>query len=321
MREVLLEVVNLKTYFYTQKGIVKAVDGIDLKIHRGEILGLVGESGCGKSMTAYSIIRLVPTPPGRIVEGKVLFEDEDLLRKTQGEMRMIRGGKISMIFQDPMSSLNPAFKVGEQISESIRLHQDLRGKSIRRRTIEMMEIVGIPEAVTRAEDYPHQFSGGMRQRIMIAMAVSCNPVLLLADEPTTALDVTIQAQILELLGELREKLQTSILLITHDLGVVAEVCDRVAVMYCGRIVEYGNVVTIFREPAHPYTKGLLGAIPRIDESREKLQTIIGTVPSLKGLTGCQFHPRCNQAKDICQKEQPESRFIGKEHTVSCFLYN
>jgi oligopeptide transport system ATP-binding protein len=321
VRETLLEVINLKTYFYTRKGIVKAVDGIDLKIHRGEILGLVGESGCGKSMTAYSIIRLVTAPPGRIVEGKVLFEGEDLLRKTQGEMRMIRGGRISMIFQDPMSSLNPAFKVGDQISESIRLHQSLRGKSIKRKTVEMMEIVGIPEAVTRAEDYPHQFSGGMRQRIMIAMAVSCNPVLLLADEPTTALDVTIQAQILELLGELREKLQTSILLITHDLGVVAEVCDQVAIMYCGRIVEYGNVVTIFRESAHPYTKGLLGAIPRIDESKEKLQTIKGTVPSLIGLPGCQFYLRCDQAKDICRKEQPESRPIGPEHRVSCFLYD
>ncbi len=320
MSKVLLEITNLKTYLYTPKGIIKAVDGIDLEIRRGEIVGLVGESGCGKSMTAYSIIKLVPSPPGRIVDGRVLFEGEDLLRKTPREMRKIRGSKISMIFQDPMSSLNPVFKVGDQISESIRLHQDLKNKDIHKRTIEMMEIVGIPDPLIRAEDYPHQFSGGMRQRIMIAMALSCHPVLLIADEPTTALDVTIQAQILELLGELREKFGTSILIITHDLGVVAEVCNKVAIMYCGKIVEYGDILTIFKNPAHPYTKGLLRAIPKIDESIEKLQTIKGSVLSSIGLPGCRFHPRCLQEKDICKKEEPQSINLGEEHRVSCFLY-
>lgn len=321
MKEVLLEIINLKTFFYTSTGIVKAVDGVNLRIHKDEILGLVGESGCGKSMTAYSIIRLVPSPPGRIVEGKVLFEGEDLLKKSEREMRRIRGGKISMIFQDPTSSLNPVYKVGEQIFESIKLHQNLDRKTIKKRTLEMMEAVRIPEPEIRSEAYPHQFSGGMRQRVLIAMAVSCNPTLILADEPTTALDVTIQAQILELLGELREKLRTSILFITHDLGVVAEICDRVAVMYCGKIVEYASVVTLFKNPAHPYTKGLLAAVPKITGSGGKLPTIQGSVPVSTDISGCKFYSRCNQAKDICSENEPPSSEIDREHIVSCFLHN
>jgi oligopeptide/dipeptide ABC transporter ATP-binding protein len=316
----LLNIFNLKTHFFLKKGVVKAVDGINLKIGREEILGLVGESGCGKSMTAYSILRLIPTPPGRIVGGQILFENEDLLRKTEREMREIRGKKISMIFQDPGSFLNPVYKVGDQIAESIRLHQDLGRKKVREKTLQVMEIVKIPDANIRIDAYPHQFSGGMKQRILLAIAISCNPTLILADEPTTALDVTIQAQILDLLSELREKFHTSILLITHDLGVIAQLCDKVAVMYCGRIVEYADIFHIFKNPAHPYTRGLLQSIPMPFESREKLPTIKGNVAESRNMEGCEFAPRCSQANDICLQRKPPEVNLEQEHTVACFLY-
>lgn len=321
LNQYLLEVVNLKTHFYTEKGIVKAVDGVNFNIKSGEIIGLVGESGCGKSVTAYSIIRLVESPPGDIVHGEIFFEGEDLLKKSESEMRKIRGNKISMIFQDPMVSLNPVYTVGEQISENLRLHQKLNTKEAKTKAIEMMSLVKIPEPSIRIDEYPHQFSGGMRQRVMIAMAISCNPSLLIADEPTTALDVTIQAQILQLLMKLKGKINTSILLITHDFGVIAETCSRVAVMYCGKIVESSNVKEIFRNPFHPYTESLLRSIPRIDETRENLEIIKGSVPSLIGIpSGCIFHPRCFCARDICSREEPPGIEVKEGHWVSCFRY-
>jgi peptide/nickel transport system ATP-binding protein/oligopeptide transport system ATP-binding protein len=317
----LLEIIDLRTYFYTEEGIVKAVDGVNFNIKSGEILGLVGESGCGKSVTAYSIIRLIESPPGDIVHGQIFFEGEDLLRKKESEMRKVRGDKVSMIFQDPMVSLNPVYTVGEQISENLRLHQKLNKKAATAKAIEMMDLVKIPEPSIRVYDYPHQFSGGMRQRIMIAMAISCNPSLLIADEPTTALDVTIQAQILQLLIELKEKLNTSILLITHDLGVVAEICSKVAVMYCGKIVEFSSVGEIFKNPFHPYTESLLRSIPRLDETRENLDIIKGSVPSLVAVPpGCIFHPRCLYTKEICKKEKAPGIQVKEDHFVSCFKY-
>lgn len=317
----MLEAVDLKTYFYTERGIVKAVDGVNFNIKRGQILGLVGESGCGKSVTAYSIIRLVESPPGDIVHGKIFFEGEDLLKKSKSEMRKIRGNKISMIFQDPSLSLNPVYTVGEQISENLRLHHKLNRKDAKTKAIELMSLVKIPEPSIRIDEYPHQFSGGMRQRVMIAMAISCNPSLLIADEPTTALDVTIQAQILQLLIELKEKINTSILLITHDFGVIAEICSRVAVMYCGKIVESSDVKEIFRNQLHPYTQSLLHSIPRIDETRENLEIIKGSVPSIIDMpSGCIFHPRCFYARKICSREVPPEIQIKEGHWVSCFKY-
>lgn len=315
---ILIKVEDLKTYFYTEDGVVPAVDGVSFSIEAGKTLGLVGESGCGKSVTSLSIMRLIP-PPGRIVRGKILFDGTNLLDLPESEMRKIRGNKISMIFQEPMTSLNPVFTVGSQIAEAIQLHQGLDRNSAMERAIELMRLVGIPSPELRVKDYPHQLSGGMRQRVMIAMALACNPKLLIADEPTTALDVTIQAQILELIKELREKLGMSVLLITHNLGVVAETADNVAVMYAGRIVEYGTVRDIFKNPLHPYTWGLLQAIPRLDTTRERLLTIEGTVPDMLSLpAGCKFAPRCMFVKPKCEELEPTLEEISSGHFSRCW---
>lgn len=317
----LLSVRGLKTYFQSEDGLVPAVDGVSFDLEKGSTLGIVGESGCGKSITSLSIMRLIPSPPGRIVAGEILFEGEDLLKKSPAEMRKIRGNDISMIFQEPMTSLNPVFTIGDQIMEAIILHQKLDKKAARERAIEMLRLVGIPEPQRRVDEYPHQLSGGMRQRVMIAMALSCNPKLLIADEPTTALDVTIQAQILDLMRKLRDELGTSIILITHDLGVVAEMCDEVIVMYAGKVVERTDVRSLFRDPKHPYTRGLLGSLPKLHEKQERLQTIEGVVPSPFAMpTGCRFHPRCEFARDICRAEQPELLDIGGGHEAACFIH-
>ncbi|GAQ25851.1 ABC transporter ATP-binding protein [Tepidanaerobacter syntrophicus] len=321
MSKNLVEVKNLKTYFFTEDGVVPAVDGVDFSIKEGETLGIVGESGCGKSVTSLSILRLVPSPPGKIVDGEILFRGENLLKKSESEMRKIRGNDISMIFQEPMTSLNPVFTVGEQIAEAIELHQGLDKKQAMDKAVEMLKLVGIPSAEKRVYDFPHQMSGGMRQRVMIAMALSCNPSLLIADEPTTALDVTIQAQILELMKDLKKKLNTSIMLITHDLGVVAEMAENVLVMYAGKVVEYADVRTIFKEPKHPYTIGLMESIPRLDQPREKLYVIEGTVPNPFDMPkGCRFHPRCPEAKDICVNREP-ALISSNNHQVSCWKYS
>ncbi|MCX7796756.1 MAG: ABC transporter ATP-binding protein [bacterium] len=315
---ILIKVEDLKTYFYTEDGVVPAVDGVSFSIEAGKTLGLVGESGCGKSVTSLSIMRLIP-PPGKIVGGKILFDGTNLLDLPESEMRRIRGNKISMIFQEPMTSLNPVFTVGSQIAEAIQLHQGLDKNSAMERAIDLMRLVGIPSPELRVKDYPHQLSGGMRQRVMIAMALACNPKLLIADEPTTALDVTIQAQILELIRELREKLGMSVLLITHNLGVVAETADNVAVMYAGRIVEYGTVRDIFKNPLHPYTWGLLQAIPRLDTTRERLLTIEGTVPDMLSLpSGCKFAPRCMFVKPRCEESEPSLEEISSGHFSRCW---
>lgn len=319
----LLEIKGLKTYFFTRKGIVKAVDGLDLHIDEGKTLGLVGESGCGKSMTALSIMRLVPEPMGRIVEGSILFEGKDLVTLTEREMRKIRGNRISMVFQEPMTSLNPVLKIGLQLAEAIELHQGLSSKEAWRQGIEMLRMVGIPSPETRIHEYPHQMSGGMRQRVMIAMALSCRPKLMIADEPTTALDVTIQAQILDLINKLKERVGSSILLITHNLGVVAEVAQFVGVMYAGHIVEYADVVELFKDPKHPYTVGLFQSIPqkRGSGKREKLQAIAGLVPDLLGLpVGCKFQDRCNRVFSRCKEEAPPWLTLNGGHKVRCWLY-
>ncbi|KYK34516.1 MAG: ABC transporter ATP-binding protein [Theionarchaea archaeon] len=316
----LLEVQNLKTHFFTDDGIVKAVDEVSFSIGKEETFGLVGESGCGKSVTALSIIRLISWPPGKIVEGKILLEGEDLVQKSEKEMRKIRGCKISMIFQEPMTSLDPVFTVGNEIMEVIRLHQGLGKEEAREKTIEMLKIVGIPDPERRINEYPHQLSGGMRQRVMIAMALSCNPKLLIADEPTTALDVTIQAQILRLVDQLKEDFAASVLLITHDLGVIAQQCRNVAVMYAGEIVERGSVEAIFENPLHPYTVGLNGAIPRLDVDTDRLRIIEGTVPDLIEVPpGCRFHPRCPYAMDICREKHPDIEERENNHLYRCFL--
>ncbi|MEF9919007.1 MAG: ABC transporter ATP-binding protein, partial [Eubacterium sp.] len=275
----LLEVKDLKTYFYTEEGVVKSVDGVSFSVDKGKTLGVVGESGCGKSITSLSIMQLVETPPGKIVGGEIIFKGENLLEKDKEEMRKIRGKEIAMIFQEPMTSLNPVYTVGDQIMEAVLIHEDVTKEQARQRAIEMMDLVKIPDAEKRLNAYPHEFSGGMRQRVMIAMALSCNPEFLICDEPTTALDVTIQAQILNLINELKDKMHTSVMMITHDLGVIAEVADDVMIMYAGQVVEYADVQTIFEKPLHPYTVGLLNCIPRIDGSSEKLATIKGMVPS------------------------------------------
>lgn len=320
MSDNLVEVKNLKTYFFTDDGVVPAVDGVDFSIKKGETLGIVGESGCGKSVTSLSLLRLVPNPPGKIVEGEMYFKGENLLEKSESEMRKIRGNDISMIFQEPMTSLNPVFTVGEQITEAIELHQGLNKKDALAKAVEMLKLVGIPSAEQRVHEYPHQMSGGMRQRVMIAMALSCNPALLIADEPTTALDVTIQAQILELMKDLKERLGTAIMLITHDLGVVAEMAENVLVMYAGKVVEYADVRTIFSNPQHPYTIGLLGSIPRLDQPKEKLYVIEGVVPNPFNMpTGCRFHPRCPEAREICKSREPELlQLDGRQ--VRCWKY-
>ena len=321
----LLEVKNLQTHFPTRAGLVKAVNDVSFYINEGELIGLVGESGCGKSITALSVMRLI-TPPGKIVAGSIQFKGEELLTASDRRMREIRGDDISMIFQDPMTSLNPVYTVGEQIAEALRLHRKLNKKDAWNGAIEAMKEVSIPDPARRASDYPHQLSGGMRQRVMIAMALACNPELLIADEPTTALDVTIQAQILELLDELRQTRRLAVLLITHDLGVVAEVADRVCVMYTGKIVEESNVDEIFEQPKHPYTQGLLKSVPKlrgIGEAKEtRLSTIDGTVPSPTNLPeGCHFAPRCEFRMDVCTKGEIPLYEIGNDVKVRCVLYD
>ena len=321
----LLEVKNLKTYFFTDEGVVRAVDGVDLYIKQGETLGVVGESGCGKSVTALSIMKLIPQPPGKIVEGEISYNGINLVDLPANKMRKIRGKEISMVFQEPMTSLNPVFTCGEQIAEALRLHEGLGRREAMDKTVEMLKLVHIPNAERRVKEYPHQLSGGMRQRIMIAMALSCNPKLLIADEPTTALDVTIQAQILELLNELKAKLRMAVMLITHDMGVIAETAQRVVVMYAAKVAEEAPVAELFKEPLHPYTQGLLRSIPRIDlaaTERRRLETIPGTVPTLRGeiAAGCRFAPRCPFVKSVCTEKDPVLKEIKPGHKVSCWLY-
>ncbi|HQL66441.1 MAG TPA: ABC transporter ATP-binding protein [Caldisericia bacterium] len=322
--EILVETKDLQTFFYTDEGVVRAVDGVDIKISVGETLGLVGESGCGKSVTSLSIMRLIPWPPGKIVGGEIWFKGEDILKKSEEEMRRIRGSQISMIFQEPMTSLNPVFTVGYQISEAILVHQDVREEEAKKRAIEMLDLVGIPDPEKRYDEYPHQMSGGMRQRVMIAMALSCNPDLLISDEATTALDVTIQAQILELMKDLKRKIGMAILLITHNLSVIAEMADNVAVMYSGKIVEYSDIRTIFKSPQHPYTYGLLSSIPLVTKKRvkgEKLPIIEGVVPNPYHLPkGCYFNPRCPYSTKICREEDPKIEEISPGHFVKCWNY-
>jgi peptide/nickel transport system ATP-binding protein/oligopeptide transport system ATP-binding protein len=322
--DILLRVEDLHTYFYTYDGVVKAVDGIDFTIRKGETLGLVGESGCGKSVTALSILRLIQQPPGRIVKGKILFDGQDLLELTLEQMRKIRGNQISMIFQEPMTSLDPVFCIGDQIAESIRLHQRVSKREAMDRAAEMLKKVAIPDPEKRLGEYPHQFSGGMRQRVMIAIALSCDPKMLIADEPTTALDVTIQAQILNLMNRLKQDFGASVLLITHDLGVIAEMAQSVAVMYAGKIVEYADVVELFTNPQHPYTLDLMDSIPRMDlpvAEDKMLKAIPGVVPSLLGLPeGCRFRERCSRAFDMCAGKIPPFIALGSGHLVRCWLY-
>ena len=320
----LLEVNNLKTYFYTFEGVAKAVDDVSYYLDKQEVLGIVGESGCGKSVSAQSIMRLIPVPPGKIVEGSILFDGIDIVELSMEHMRAIRGKRISMIFQEPMTSLNPVYTIGNQISEMFTLHEGMSKKESWDQAIEMLKRVQIPAPEKRVHEYPHQLSGGMRQRAMIAMALSCNPEILIADEPTTALDVTIQAQILDLMIQLKEDYKTSVMMITHDLGVIAEIAERVIVMYAGKIVESGKTTAIFESPKHPYTQGLLKSIPKLGErakqGRQRLQEIKGIVPSLYGLPeGCRFAPRCPHVMDQCKK-MPDLIDVGLSHSVRCWLY-
>lgn len=321
-KEYILEVNNLCTSFFTDEGEVKAVDGVDFAIEKGKTIGIVGESGSGKSITSLSIMRLIQEPAGKIVDGEIIFKGENLLNKSKKEMRFIRGNNISMIFQEPMTSLNPTLTCGEQIAESIRIHQKLNRKEAWNKAVEMLKLVGIPSPEKRAKQYPFELSGGMRQRVMIAIALACNPELLIADEPTTALDVTIQAQILELIKKLQEELGTSLMMITHDLGVVAEMCDVVAVMYCGKVVEFADVKTLFSNPKHPYTIGLLNSVPRHDQSYEgDLSVIQGSVPSPFELPkGCRFVTRCPHAKEICHQELPELQTTEDGNQVRCWIH-
>ena len=316
----LLEVKDLRTYFFTDEGVVRAVDGVTWDINEGETLALVGESGCGKSVTAMSILRLIPNPPGRIVEGSITFDGIDLLKVSDAEMRAIRGNRIAMIFQEPMTSLNPVLTIGQQIKEAILLHLGLDEEQATARAVELLEMVGIPEAAQRLKDYPHQFSGGMRQRVMIAMALACNPKVLIADEPTTALDVTIQAQILEIMARLSRELGTAVLVITHNLGIVARYADRVNVMYAGEIVESGSAVDIFKHPRHPYTVGLMASVPRLDATEKvRLTTIEGQPPLLLNvITGCPFRPRCDWAVDKCATDHPLLEVKEPAHTARCW---
>lgn len=319
MDDYLLEVKNLRTYFFTDEGIVKAVDDVSFGLKKGESLGIVGESGSGKSVTALSIMRLIQDPPGKIIGGEIIFRGEDLLKKKEEEMREVRGNKISMVFQDPMTSLNPVFTIGDQIMEAIILHQKLDKVSARKKAIEMLEIVRIPEASKRIDEYPHQFSGGMRQRVMIAMALSCNPEILIADEPTTALDVTIQAQIIELIKQLQKDLGMSLILITHDMGIVAESCQNVLVMYAGKVVEYADVRTIFKKPSHPYTIGLLESVPRLDVRKERLKAIEGQPPDLVALPNyCYYAERCPYKTERCLEEIPDLIEVEPGHYSRCF---
>jgi peptide/nickel transport system ATP-binding protein/oligopeptide transport system ATP-binding protein len=317
--EKLLEVRGLRTHFHTDRGLFRAVDGIDFSVGRGRTVGLVGESGCGKSVTSLSVMGLVASPPGQVEADSILFEGRNILGLSADERRRLRGGKMSMIFQEPMTSLNPVHTIGQQIVEAILAHTQLSPQAAKARAIEMLELVRIPSAKQRVDDYPHLLSGGMRQRVMIAMALSCEPALLIADEPTTALDVTIQAQILDLLQDLQRRLGMAMLIITHDLGVIAEIADEVVVMYAGKIVESAPVDALFADPQHPYTIGLLGSIPRIEVDRERLSTIEGSVPSPNNQPkGCRFAPRCPFADPRCHVEPPPLRDLGPEHRVACW---
>lgn len=320
MSQPVLQIENLQTHFFTDRGQIPAVDGISISVKKGEVVGIVGESGCGKSVTSLSVMKLVPNPPGKIVGGAIRFKGEDLVAADEKRMREIRGNEIAMIFQEPMTSLNPVYTIGDQIGEAVRLHTKSSKKEARRRAVEMLKKVGIPRAEAIVDEYPHQLSGGMRQRVMIAMAMACNPELLIADEPTTALDVTIQAQILDLMRQLNQEAQTAIMLITHDLGVVAQMCHRVVVMYAGNIVEEGDVRSILKNPQHPYTIGLLNSLPKLEESQERLYSIPGNVPIPGSLTvGCRFAPRCEQAVDRCRQEMPELKAVGYNHFSRCWL--
>ncbi|MGF7015205.1 ABC transporter ATP-binding protein [Ornithinibacillus bavariensis] len=317
----LLEVKNLHTHFFTKTGVVRAVDGVNFDVKPGETLGIVGESGSGKSITAMSILGLIPSPPGRIVDGEILFKGEDLLKKSENQMRQIRGKEISMVFQDPMTSLNPVFSVEKQMVETVLAHEKVTKKQARERAIELLNLVGIPDPSKRVKNYPHEFSGGMRQRVMIAMALACNPSLLIADEPTTALDVTIQAQILELFKKMQKELDMAIIMITHDLGVVAEVCDRVLVMYAGKPAEFTDTKKLFDQGKHPYTLGLMNSIPKISPNKEKLIPITGLPPNLGDLPkGCSFAPRCKHVMDSCLSIDPTLQEIDENHFVRCLLY-
>ncbi len=320
--DVILQVKDLKTYFKLDEGLLKAVDGVSFDLRKGETLGIVGESGSGKSVTNLAIMKLIPTPPGRIAGGQVLFDGKDLVTMSDNEIRQIRGNKISMIFQDPMTSLNPFLRISTQMIETIVLHQGLDKKAAKLKAIEMLKLAGIPAPESRIDQYPHQFSGGMRQRVMIAMALSCNPEILIADEPTTALDVTIQAQILELINELSARLGTAVILITHSLGVVAGMCDNICVMYAGRVVERGNADEIFADPKHPYTQGLIKSVPRLDKtSNQRLYSIPGQPPNVINLPDCcPFFPRCDRAMDVCKSKYPPVADIGNGRSVACWLY-
>lgn len=318
-KEKLIDVNDLATYFHTEEGTVKAVDGISFEIYPGETLGVVGESGCGKSVTSLSIMRLIESPPGQIENGEIMFNGKDLTQLSQKEMRKIRGNDISMIFQEPMTSLNPVYTVGDQIMEAILIHKDVNKKQARQQAIDMLTKVGIPLPEQRVDEYPHQLSGGMRQRVMIAMALSCDPQLLIADEPTTALDVTIQAQILELMNSLKSQFGMAIMMITHDLGVIAEVSDRVAVMYAGKIVEYADVKTLYGDPKHPYTWGLMHSIPHIEKDLDRLLAIPGNVPNpLNFPTGCKYNTRCQFATDKCRTDEPDIIEVEEGHHVACW---
>lgn len=318
MKEKLLEVNELKTWFFVSDGIIKAVNGVSFDIKKGEVLGLVGESGCGKSVTALSIMRLIPDPPGKIVDGKILLDDIDLLKLREEEMRNIRGRSIAMSFQDPMTYLNPVQRVGDQIAEAIIIHQSLKKREAFKKAIEFMELVKIQDAFRRAKDYPHQLSGGMRQRILLAMAISCKPDLLIADEPTTALDVIVQADILDLLRDLKKELNLSLILITHNMGVVSRLADRIAIMYAGKIMELGNIRTLLKNPKHPYTIGLLESLPKIEEEQEELISIRGEVPDMiNPPSGCPFNPRCPYAISLCKEKAPLLKEYREDHLVSC----
>ncbi len=321
MAETLLEIKRLSVQFFTYQGIVRALEAVDLTIERGEILGLVGETGCGKSVMARSVLRLIPEPPGKISQGEILFKGENILRLRPRRLREIRGNDISMIFQEPMSSLNPVFRVGNQIEEVIMLHQKVDRRTARATAVEMLQQVNMPDPEKVLSKYPHELSGGMRQRAMIAMELSCRPDLLIADEPTTALDVTVQGQVLTILNDLVRRLGVSVLFISHDLGVIAQLCDRVSVMYAGKIVETAPVASLFAEPRHPYTRGLLEAIPSMDEERDPLQVIPGIVPRLVDPPGgCRFHPRCAERFEPCDRLVPEPLQIGPGHRAACHLY-
>ena len=318
--EIVLDVKGLKTHFFTDEGVVKAVDGLSYNVKKGEFVGLVGESGCGKSVSAMSILRLIPYPPGIIVDGEIKFKGEDLLQATEARMREIRGNRIAMVFQEPTTSLNPVLTVGRQISESLELHRDMAKKAALAESVKLLELVGIPDPDRRIKDYPYQFSGGMQQRIMIAIALSCDPEVLIADEPTTSLDVTVQAQLLEIIANLQQQLEMAVVIITHNLGLVARYVDRVNVMYAGKLVEAGTTEMIFGEPKHPYTIGLLASVPRLDSPRRVVPRVIeGLPPNLAHLPkGCSFAPRCNYAMDQCREEEPQLETVVTGHYRSCF---